>query len=250
MAVPLLWWRHWILQFPQGIPVSDWLFNKDNVRFKGAWFYWLFAKRLAELILGYWGLIPFGLGIIASVRKKEGWFSGLWLLGGLSYFIIFAGGNVQHDYYQALIIPIVVWFTAKGVGFLLQKREGVRLLPSIALAVASVTFLWAFSWYTMRTYFWINHPEIVEAGIIADKLLPKDAKVITPYSGDTTFLYQTNRQGWPLGFDIDKKISAGAEYYITVAPLTTDFEARDLARDYTVLVANDKFTIIDLTKKK
>ena len=250
MTVPLLWWRHWILQFPAGIPVSDWLYNKDNIRFKGAWFYWLFSQRLADLMLGYWGLIPFGLGIIASVRKKEGWFSGLWLLGGLLYLIVFAAGNVQHDYYQALIIPIVVWFTAKGTGFLLQKREGIRFIPSAALAVVSIAFLWAFSWYTIRTYFWINHPEIVEAGQTADKILPKDAKVITPYSGDTTFLYQTNRQGWPIGFEIDDKIKAGAQYYITVASLTTDFEARDLARKYTVLVANDKFTIIDLTKLK
>jgi hypothetical protein len=250
MTVPLLLWRHWILQFPEGIPASDWLYNKSNIRFKGAWFYWLFSQRLGDLILGYWGLIPFGLGIIATVRKKEGWFSALWLVGGLSYLIIFAGGNVQHDYYQALLLPIVIWFLAKGVGFLLQKKEGIRFVPSIALAVISISFLCAFSWYTMRTYFWINRPEIVEAGRMADKLIPNDAKVIAPYNGDTTFLYQTGRQGWPEGFDIDKKISEGAGYYVTVSPTDSDLETRDLAKTYTVLVRNDKYAIIDLTRKK
>jgi hypothetical protein len=108
----------------------------------------------------------------------------------------------------------------------------------------------AFSWYYIRTYYWINRPEIVEAGNVADRLLPKNAKVIAPYNGDTTFLYQTNRQGWPIGFDIEKKIAAGASYYVTVSPSDNDLETRDLAKEYEVLVRNDKFAIIDLTRKK
>ena len=107
-----------------------------------------------------------------------------------------------------------------------------------------------FSWYTIRTFYWINRPEIVEAGQMANKLLPKDAKVIAPYNGDTTFLYQTGRQGWPLGFDIDKKIKMGATHYVTVSPTDADLETRDLAKIYTVLVRNDKYAIIDLTKKQ
>ena len=108
----------------------------------------------------------------------------------------------------------------------------------------------AFSWYTIRTYYWINRPDIVEAGQTADRLIPKDAKVIAPYNGDTTFLYQTNRQGWPLGFDIDKKLQMGATHYVTVSPTDNDWETRDLANQYTVLVRNEKFAIIDLTKPK
>lgn len=80
--------------------------------------------------------------------------------------------------------------------------------------------------------------------------MPKNAKVIAPYSGDTTFLYQTNRQGWPIGFDIDKKMSMGAQYYVTVSPLATDGEANRLASQYTVMAHTDHYTIIDLTKPK
>lgn len=83
---------------------------------------------------------------------------------------------------------------------------------------------------------------------MADKILPKDAKVIASYNGDTTFLYQTQRQGWPLGFDIDKKIAMGATAYVTVSPTDSDGETKDLANRYTVLVRNDKYAIIDLTK--
>ncbi len=248
MSLPLLWWRHWILQYPEGIAVSDWLYNKAGIRFKGAWFYWLFAKRLGELILGYWGLIPFGIGLISAQNKKDTYVSVLWLTGGLSYLTIFAGGNVQHDYYQALLIPVFVWFVAKGIAFLIRPIDGIHRFGAISICVISMSFCFAFSWYTIRTYFWINHPEIVEAGKEADLLLPKNAKVIAPYNGDTTFLYQINRKGWPLGFDIDKKIAMGATHYVTISPTDADLETRDLAQKYMVLVRNNSYAIIDLTK--
>jgi len=245
---PLFLWRKWILQFPEGIAPSEWLYNYGEIRFKGAWFHWLFARRIAELILGYWGLILFGLGIAVKSVKKEGWFSLLWIAGGLSYLVIFATGNVQHDYYQTLLIPIIVWFTAKGIAALVRPIAGLSRWSSIALACVSVLFLWAFSWYTIRTFYWINRPEIVEAGKAADAMLPKDAKVIAPYFGDTTFLYQTKRQGWPIGFDIEKKIQKGAQYYVTVSTGDSDTETKELAKTYTVLVRNGTYAIIDLTK--
>ncbi len=63
-------------------------------------------------------------------------------------------------------------------------------------------------------------------------------------------MYQTRRQGWPLGFDIDKKIAMGATAYVTVSPSDNDGETRDLAQRYAVLVRNDSFAIIDLTRPK
>ena len=245
--LPIYLWRNWILQFPEGIPVSDWLYNKGNIRFKGAWFYWLFSNRLGDLILGNWGLIPFAAGIVRKIPRRAGIFSFLWFAGMILYFIIFAGGNVQHDYYQALIIPVLVWFMAIGLDALYHAEFG-GVLISRAIAIVSIIFLWMFSWYTIRTYFWINRPEIIQAGIDADKRLPPGAKVIAPYNGDTTFLYQTRRPGWPLGFDIDQKITMGAQYYVTVSPHDSDTETRDLAKKYTVLVRNDTYAIIDLTR--
>jgi hypothetical protein len=243
--IPLVLWRRWILQFPEGIPVSTWLLNGNGIRFKGAWFHWLFAVRLGDLILGFWGLILFGIGLAAAPLKKEGSFFRWWILGALLYLIVFATGNVQHDYYQILIIPVVCIYTAKGLASLLRNN-----LAGIIVAVLSVVAMLGFSWFTIRTYYWINRPEIVEAGKVADAILPPTAKVIAPYNGDTTFLYQTQRQGWPLGFDIDKKIAMGATAYVTVSPTDADTETRDLAAKYTVLVRNDKFAIIDLTRPK
>lgn len=248
--LPLFLWRKWILQFPEGIAVNAWLFNGNGIRFKGAWFYWLFAERLGKLILGYWGLIPLGIGLIVTPSKKEGWVFRWLALGTLLFLVIFATGNVQHDYYQILLLPVVVVYGAKGLAFMIKGGNGISRTTGLAMAFVSVLLSLGFSWYTIRTYYWINRPEIVEAGRAADALLPKDAKVIASYNGDTTFLYQTNRQGWPLGFDIDKKIAMGATAYVTVSPTDNDGETRDLASRFTVLVRNDRFAIIDLTKPK
>jgi hypothetical protein len=246
--IPLFLWRKWILQFPAGIAPSEWLYNYNDIRLKGAWFHWLFAVRIGDLILGYWGLVLFGLGLMAKSVKKELWFSLLWIIGGLSYLVIFAAGNVQHDYYQTLLIPIIVWFVAKGIMVMIKPNTVLNRWLAGGVLCVCLLFMWAFSWFTIRTYFWINHPEIVEAGKAADALLPKDAKVIAPYFGDTTFLYQTKRQGWPIGFDIDKKIKMGAQYYVTISPTDNDLETKELAKTYTVLVRNDTYAIIDLTK--
>ncbi|MEK9143931.1 MAG: glycosyltransferase family 39 protein [Patescibacteria group bacterium] len=247
--LPLAVWHQWILQYPEGIAVYAWLFNEGGIRFKGAWFYWLFAKRLGEIILGYWGLLPLGLGFLVTPSNKEGWLFRWWIVGGLLYMVIIARGNVQHDYYQILLLPVISVYAGKGFAFLLSNKIFSRPI-SYLLSTICVLFMLAFSWYTIRSFYWINHPEIVEAGQAADTLLPKDAKVIAPYGGDTTFLYQTKRQGWPIGFDIDKKQAMGATHYVTVSPSDNDFETKDLANRYTVLVRNDKFAIIDLTKPK
>jgi hypothetical protein len=246
--IPFLLWRQWISKYPEGIPVYLWLFNANNIRFKGAWFNWLFAERIAKLILGYWGMILLGFGLIAPMKKEHKGIL-LWLIiGSLSYMIILAAGNVQHDYYQIIILPTIVSVVGTGIGWVLSQK-GNRIALYLT-GFVSVIFMCMFSWYTIRTYYWINRPEIVEAGQMANKLLPKDAKVIAPYNGDTTFLYQTGRQGWPLGFDIDKKIKMGATHYVTVSPTDADLETRDLANMYTVLVRNDKYAIIDLTRKR
>lgn len=249
--LPFYFWRQWIAQYPEGIPVYMWLFNGNNIRFKGAWFYWLFAERIGKLILGYWGVVLLGSGLIAETKGKERWVSQLFGIGALLYMSILATGNVQHDYYQIIILPAIVIYCAKGLAWMAKvawERKGIRKLYVVGIALAVVGATLSFSWYTVRTYFWINRPEIIEAGNAAKQLIPAGAKVIAPYNGDTTFLYQTGHAGWPIGFSIDEKIRYGAQYYVTVSPTDNDLETRDLAKKYTVLVRNDTFAIIDLTK--
>ena len=246
-VIPLALWRYWISHFPEGIPAWRWLLNGDGIRFKGAFFYWLFGERLAKLILGLWGLPLLLLGIMVR-PKKEGFFFYWWGMAMLFYVSVVATGNVKHDYYQIITTPIICIFLAKGAYFLVTKGKRVFTPATCYLLPATcILFMFAFSWYKIRTFYWINKPEIVEAGQVADKILPREAKVIAPYGGDTAFLYQINRQGWPIGFEIEEKIKKGATHYVSISP--EDWEARGLSQKYKVLKKTEKYIIINLLEK-
>lgn len=270
--LPLGLWRAWIQQFPQGIPANRWLFNGNGIRLRGAWFRWLFADRLGRLMLGYWGLVLLGFGLQGTTEKdalvqKFGFLSKItvllrsakpktlftWLasvndldiftfgslFGVALYLVVFATGNVQHDYYQVIIVPYIVLTVAVG----LIKLVAMKSVQSISLAVVSVGFMVAFSWYEVKGFFNINNPAIVEAGKAVDALTEPDALVIAPYGGDTAFLYQTNRRGWPIDGAIEQKIAAGADYYVTTS---MDEEAAQLIEKYKVLTRAEKFIIVRL----
>jgi len=243
--VPFLFWRKWMLQFPEGIPANKWLFNAGGMRLGPAWWRWLFGERLGKLILAGWGLIPFGLGLVTK-KKKQSLFYFL-LAGIFAYFVIFARGNIQHDYYQIIIIPVISIFIAKGVWFLLKpEAKKINRALSIGLAVFSIAATIALSWYNIKGYYQINNPAIVEAGEAVDKILPKNAKVLAPYGGDTAFLYQTNRSGWPVITEsIEGFVKKGATHYVSI---NFDDLTNDLLNRCFVIEKNDKWAIIDLTK--
>ncbi len=245
-SIPLLLWRQYITQFPEGIPASNWLFNQNNIRLKGAFFHWLFEVRLSNLILGIGLIVPFIFGLLK--RGKESFFYLTWGFGLLMYLIVIAGGNVQHDYYQVLLLPFICLSTARGISFLISlPTEILPKAPVYLTILCLVGFSLFVSWYNIRGYYQINNWPIVEAGQAVDQLTPPNAKVVAPYNGDTAFLFQTNRTGWPLGFDIDQKIAQGATTYVTVS---YDDEAHQLEKMYTTLAKTDHYLVLDLTSPK
>jgi hypothetical protein len=242
---PFVWWRRHILLYPTGIPASDWLYNQKGIRFRPAWFRWLFDERLGKLILGSYGTGLLMLGLVAK-PKKEGLAYWLWAIGVLIYFSVIAGGNVQHDYYQAIIMPFICLLLAKGAVLVMSLSQAtysrfLTLIMTVFIMIAMVSF----SWYNIQGYYQINNWPIVEAGKEVDRLTPKDALVIAPYNGDTAFLYQTQRSGWPLGYDIEDKVAKGATYYVSVS---YDDEAHALEKQYTLVEKNDRIIIIKLSK--
>lgn len=242
--VPLYVWRNWIALFPEGIPASDWLFNKDNIRFTGAFFHWLFEVRIFTLILGIGLVVPFVLGLL---KKGKDWFVyAMFAVSMFAYLSILAGGNVQHDYYQIMLLPFLCLSVARGVVALWQISS-IQFHTSMVkvLSFVLIGFSIFVSWYTVRGYYQINHPEIIKAGQVADRVLPKDAKVIASYMGDTAFLFQTNRTGWPIGFEIEDKIKKGAQYYVSP---NYDDETNALLKKYTVVEKTPDVVILDLQK--
>lgn len=223
---PLLAWRWWIGQFPEGIPASDWLFNGDGIRFRPAFFRWILYERITKLIFGYTGILLLSGGVWHVVKNKNALFFLSFAVSSALYVVVIATGNVRHDYYQIAIIPTASIFAGLGTtwlfGTLVKKSNAI--IASVILGMLILSSMY-FSWMQVRDYFNINDRGMVAAGKRADKILPKDAIVIAPYDGSTTFLNITARRGWPtFQRPIEELIAAGATHLVIANPTKSDFE--------------------------
>lgn len=242
---PFFAYRIWESRFPEGIPFYQWAFNGNGIRFKPSFWYWIFGIRLSHLILGGLGVIPFVFGILNT--KVKNLLSHYLLLGVMFYVTVVATANVMHDYYQILIIPAVALGLAAGSVFLWQQNIFNKLISRSVLLV-SVLVMLITGWTLIKEDYKINHPEILEAGKEADKILPKDAIVVAPYNGDTAFLYATNRIGWPAVDDsIDNIIKKGAGYYISVDLGSSD--TVNFSKMFKTVEKTDKFIILNLRER-
>lgn len=241
MLLPFGLWRIWSHRHPEGIPASLWLLNGNHIRFKGAFFQWLFGTRIGALILGKWGLWPAVFGLVKSPAYYL-----VWGLSSLLYLTTFAMGNVHHDYYQIPIIPSVSIFLAVGTVHLFQSETSVfRTLFKRIITVVSILFMLAFAWYDIRGLYQVNNYSIVTAGKAVDRLTPPDSVVIAPYQGDTAFLYQTNRRGFPyVPLPIKDLIDRyNATYYVSV---NYDDQTRQVMAKYIVIEQTPEYVVVKL----
>lgn len=262
--LPFYLWRKWISQFPEGIPANAWLFNSNNtpflpewykgynltflnklVAFRPFWFKWLFFERINKLILGSFGLIPLFLGF--AYKKIHSQKITLFLtLGVLLYFIIVAQGNIQHDYYQSLIIPSLSIITGFGY-FYIANFVFKNKIISWSSAFVICLFSLYFSWDQVKTYYKINNPNIIIAGKKLQELVPQNALVIAPYNGDTAFLYQTKHSGWPTEiYNLDELKLKHPDKPFFLVSVNFDKYTTDMTTQFKTLFKNDQFTILDL----
>ncbi len=261
-VLPILLWRMYIQMIPEGIPGYAWLFNQGNIRFTGAFFRWILYERFDVLILNAGGIVLLALGLILKPDKKIGYFFHFWLLGLLGYTAVIATGNVTHDYYQIIFLPIFAIFLARGASFLLRGRNEVTsYIASIAMLVIVVLTMEAFGWYSVRGFYNIQSG-VDLAGAYIDQHAPKNALVITGIIADSTLLYNTNRHGWTIGYGtpydgddktIEKLRVQGAAYYVTTR--MEDFDATNnqliqyLKKNYLLEQKTNQFAIFNLTQK-
>lgn len=246
-VAPIGMWRYWIMQYPEGVPANLWLLNGNGIRFRPSFFRWIFYERLTKLIAGYFGVIIIAIGLFQLLRLKERLFLGSFLFSSLLYVTIFATGNVQHDYYQILIMPSVAIVCAVGSYFLYLWKFKNFPLGRILLIICVLGMFW-FGWAQVKDYFNINNRSIIAAGAAVDRLTPKDAKIIANLNGDTTLLYYTKRKGWPsFQDDIPVLIKKGASYLVLLNPTKEDLK---LGEKYKIMEKTSQYVIFDLKNKE
>lgn len=218
--IPLIFWRVYINQYPEGIPANQWLLTSVNtadglkkIFFRPSFFRWIFFERLNNLIFGGYLTLFFILGIIF---RRKGFFWLSFLLTMFSYFFTFQGGNVQHEYYQIIIFPILSIFVGLGVeGLFSLKGKVISRLFLKVLILFIYVFSFYFSYDKVKNYYHVPQDLIYTASIIRS-LTKENDHLVTDTIGDTTLLYLANRRGYPAVYkDLSYFKNLGAKYFYT-----------------------------------
>ncbi|MBI2025909.1 MAG: hypothetical protein HYT06_00860 [Candidatus Levybacteria bacterium] len=187
------------------------------------------------------------LGFLRLHLKKDLLFLLSFVGASLIYMVVIARGNVQHDYYQILIIPSICMAMGIGGVFLTRPLGEANKYVYYFIFLTCTIFSIMFSWYYVRDYFNINNPSIIVAGKAVDRLTPKEAKVVANYNGDTSFLYQTKRKGWAsFQNGLPDLIKKGASFLVLVNPTDTDL---GIGTEYKIVEATDQYVIFNLLQK-
>ena len=247
-AAPMLIWRQYITAYPEGIPPDMWLITsvntylgQQNIFFKPAFFRWVFYERISRIILGTFAIPLLVIGLLA---KQKRYFLYSIMAGALAYLFVFQGGNVQHAYYQTLILPALALFVGIGVQYITDHHA--TFLPRwityptiLALLIVGAIF----SWYDVKDYYGYSS-ELVQIAAIVNSLTQPSDRIVTDRIGDTTLMYLMNRRGAPALFaQPDELKKRGYTYVVT---MNKETEAKFKKLSYQVVFENDKFALIHL----
>jgi len=180
--------------------------------------------------------------------KKTRVFFYFLLLGMLLYMGVIATANVRHDYYQTIVIPSISLVLGAGV-IEMWNLKVFNKLAVRGILIFSLLMLFLVGFFQVKEFYKINHPEIIAAGDAVDRLTPKDAVIIAAYNGDTAFLYQTRRKGWPVvDRPINELIERGVQYYVSV---NLDHpQTREFMNEFIVIEKTEKYVVIKLSNDK
>lgn len=244
---PFIAWRLYIQQFPEGIPASGWLISSvntyqgvQNIFFRPAYFRWMLMERFGQLIFGIYMSGFFILGFLAKTKK---YLLISILLSAVVYLLTFQGGNLQHEYYQTLILPAVALVTGVGIAQVLNSRSVFNPFLAYPTVIIILCLSFVFSYYRVKDYYNYSQ-ELVQIAKLITSFTKEDDLIVTDTTGDTTLLYLSDRKGAPATYkSISELKQMGYDYFVTSKK---DVSESLKIEGYTVLVDNDKISIIKL----
>lgn len=221
VLAPLVVWRSYIGQFPEGVPANQWLITSVNtssglqsIFFRPAFFRWIFYERVSQLILGgFLGFFLF-LGILFD-QKKNTKLPFFFLLSSLLYLFVFQGGNVQHEYYQTLILPTLGLFIGIGAGYYFRQKKNNFVIVRLAVIFGFFIISALFSFYQVKDKY-NEQPQLLLIADVVKSLTTKKDLIVTDSQGDTTLLYLSDRRGYPAPYrELPDLKQQGANYFVT-----------------------------------
>lgn len=248
--LPFVLWRLYIAKFPEGVPASEWLLTSVNtyagqkvIFLKPAFFRWIFWERINLMIFGGYLTGFFLLGLFTKIKRL---FLHSILFSAFAYVFVFEGGNVQHEYYQTIIIPALALFAGIGISVIVSERKRfLSPLLTVPLILGAIALSVSFSYYYKVKDFYTYPQDLNHMAKILDTFTRPTDKVITDRLGDTTLLYLADRKGAPMLYrPLDQLKAEGYAYYMTdkkeiISELITE-------KKYPVLFENSQFALFKL----
>ena len=245
--LPIVFWRIYILNYPEGIPANDWLITSvntatglKNIFFRPAFFRWIFFERINNLIFGGYLTTFFIIGIIIKQKRK---FIFSFLASSIFYLLTFQGGNIQHEYYQTLILPALALFVGAGINFIFENKK-LFISPFFIyfIVISLYLFSFYFSFEKIKSNYQYPKDLIIIANIV-QKLTNPDDKIVTDRQGDTTLLYLMDRRGAPAIYkELPELKKLGYTYLVTQNKDYVD----SLKKEYNIVFESNNFWLIKL----
>jgi hypothetical protein len=136
-----------------------------------------------------------GLGLIVSLIKKDKRIIPLilWMLGVVVYWLIVPDGNVTHQYYADVYIPLFVILASIGLSWLWSKNKILTIILTVGLIYNGIR--------TSNYHYGNQAGGEIEIQIAQDidKAIPEGKKIIYLANDDSVPLSLSHRQGWMLG---------------------------------------------------
>lgn len=247
-VIPLLLWRNYISAHPEGIPGFTWLFTTVNtfegakvIFFRPAFFRWIFYERILLLISGGYSAVFL---IVGALNKPKKYLLHIIGLSSLIYLFTFQGGNVQHDYYQTMILPAIAIFIGIGVSFFFKGGDLFLNRPlNFAVIGALLIFSAGMSYEKVKDYYRVSE-DLVQIGNIIQTITPPGSLLVTDRDGDTTLLYLSDRKGFPATTEplAQLKSEHKAEYFVTAKTEV----AENVKKEFKLIFQGDNVFIFKL----
>ena len=175
-------WEHWILAGREK------LFQYEYLK-KLIWRN-VIGETMGKVVSGL-----AGIGIIVSIFKKDKKIVPLllWLVGVILYWFIAPDGNLMHQYYANVYIPLFVILATIGINFVWSKNKIIALIVLLVLVYNGVR--------TSNYHFLTNIESEIDIRVSQEIIneIEEDKKIIYLARSNSVPLSLSHRQGWMLG---------------------------------------------------
>ena len=225
-------------------PVGMWYFHAHNIFLKhgltfGIWGYgtdkwgnwdlvfslkfWnrILFMNIAEDYLTWPGFVIFIIGLLLKRKNHKEKFFDIWLIALFVYFVIVAGGNYYHLYYQLpFLFPATVYMGKVFARYFKPRALYEKRSLFLSIGLVGILILSAGRYHIYMSKENVKTSDTVRLARAVNKIIEKEALIIAVDRNDPTLLYHAHRKGWhsfPEQLDdifLAPKIQKGAKYII------------------------------------